>query len=615
MKAFFSAVLFILVTGLALARTNPVFELKQGFKESTLDGYALVFNTQKPITADSILKSKDSIFRFTTSTPTFVANQEYHWLKLEFQSFINQQLILELQQVFVDSVEFWAYEGDSLIASYASSWLLTFQEKAIASRYHAFGFGVKQQKHYTLLIRCRNNKIHFSTRAFLVLFAEKQHQYNNDSVLFYDAFFNGSTLLISLLSLLFFFYSGRKIYFYYWAYVFLLDFYLFSSSGYLNEFFNPKTSFFASINCYLVLLTGTIMFHELYIYDFLKIKFLKKKFLQIIHYVFVGICLLQILFVAFLPVHPVPFWLIYFYFAFNVLLFLWMGISRKQIEAYLYLAASGPMFIAFLLVALSSLSIIPIFSFLYYYSNMALVLESFGLGFALIYVFNKEKEKIQAELEKNRLETTHKILLAQEEERQKLALDLHDDLGGSLSVLNRELDELNQENNNILNKPLQLVNKIVIDLRTISHHLMPSSFEEKGLRRVVEESIEMANRQSKTSFIFLCNGQEKKLAMEAEVNIYRIVKELLNNTLKHAEAKNVVLQMIYFPELLYISVEDDGKGFDFSATESWGIGIKNINLRASYLKANLNIESSPGRTLISLEIPYNADPNKDSVSG
>lgn len=615
MKAFFSAVLFILVTGLALAHTNPVFELKQGFKESTLDGYALVFNTHKPISVDSILKSKDSVFRFTTSTPTFAANQEYHWLKLEFQSFINQQLILELQQVFADSVEFWAYEGDSLIASYASSWLLTFQEKAIASRYHAFGFGVKQQKHYTLLIRCRNNKIHFSTRAFLVLFAEKQHQYNNDSVLFYDAFFNGSTLLISLLSLLFFFYSGRKIYFYYWAYVFLLDFYLFSSSGYLNEFFNPKTSFFASINCYLVLLTGTIMFHELYIYDFLKIKFLKKKFLQIIHYVFVGICLLQILFVAFLPVHPIPFWLIYFYFAFNVLLFLWTGISRKQIEAYLYLAASGPMFIAFLLVALSSLSIIPIFSFLYYYSNMALVLESFGLGFALIYVFNKEKEKIQAELEKNRLETTHKILLAQEEERQKLALDLHDDLGGSLSVLNRELDELNQENNNILNKPLQLVNKIVIDLRTISHHLMPSSFEEKGLRRVVEESIEMANRQSKTSFIFLCNGQEKKLAMEAEVNIYRIVKELLNNTLKHAEAKNVVLQMIYFPELLYISVEDDGKGFDFSATESWGIGIKNINLRASYLKANLNIESSPGRTLISLEIPYNADPNKDSVSG
>jgi signal transduction histidine kinase len=615
LKAFFSAVLFILITGFALARTNPVFELKPGFKKSTLAGYALVFNTPKPLTADSVFKIKGPSFRFTTSTPTFAANQEYHWLKLEFQSFISQQLILELQQVFVDSVEFWAYEEDSLIASHASSWLLTFQEKPIASRYHAFGFGVKQQKHYTLLIRCRNNKIHFSTRAFLVLFAEKQHQYNNDSVLFYDAFFNGSTLLISLLSLFFFFYSGRKIYLYYWAYVFLLDFYLFSSSGYLNEFFNPKTSFFASINCYLVLLTGTIMFHELYIYDFLKIKFLKKKFLQIIHYVFVGICLLQMLFVAFLPVHPVPFWLIYFYFAFNVLLFLWMGISRKQLEAYLYLAASGPMFIAFLLVALSSLSIIPIYSFLYYYSNMALVLESFGLGFALIYVFNKEKEKILAELEKNRIETTQRILLAQEEERQRLALDLHDDLGGSLSVLNREIDELNNQNRNILQKPLQLISKIVNDLRTISHHLMPSSFEEKGLRRVVEESIEMVNRQAKTAFIFVVSGDEKRLTTEAEVHIYRIIKELLNNTLKHANANTAVLQMIYLPDLLYISIEDNGKGFDFEKKESWGIGLKNINLRAGYLKANLSVESEPGRTLISLEIPYNAETNKDSVSG
>ncbi len=614
MKTLLSAIFFTAGLGIAIAQKKPVFELNKGFKESTLEGYALVYDTPVPISADSIFRVKDVIFKATDPILVFQANDDYHWLKLEFQSAISQRLILEFQQVYVDDLEFSAYEGDSLVARNNSSWQLSFQKKDIPSRYHAFAFTVKPQKHYTILILCRNNKVHFSTRAFLVLSAERQHPYANDLVLFYDSFFNGSTLLISLLSLFFFFYTRRRIYLYYWAYVFFLVLYLFSSSGYLNQFFNPRTSFPATINCYLMLLTGTILFHELYIYEFLKIKFLKKLYLKLIHYLFVGICLLQIVLVTFLPESPIPSGLIYLYFSFNVLLFVSLGISKKQIENYLYLAASGPMFVAFFLVALSSLGIIPIYSFLYYHSNIALVLECIGLGFALIYVFNKEKEKIQAELEKNRVETTRKILLAQEEERQRLALDLHDDLGGSLSVLTRQIDELNEQNQHILQSPLQLLNKIVVDLRTVSHHLMPSSFAEKGLKRVVEESIEMANRQAKTAFMFVESGDEKRLMIEAEVHIYRIIKELLNNILKHADADKAVLQMIYLPDLLYISIEDNGRGFDFSDKESWGIGLKNINLRTSYLKALLSIESSPGRTLICLEIPYNADTNKDFVS-
>lgn len=132
-------------------------------------------------------------------------------------------------------------------------------------------------------------------------------------------------------------------------------------------------------------------------------------------------------------------------------------------------------------------------------------------------------------------------MLAQEEECQKLALDLHDDLGGSLSVLNRELDDFNQKNAQILTKSVNLTQKIVADLRTISHHLMPSSFEEKGLMKVVQESIEMANRQTKVHFTFVCNGNKRWLNLETEINIYRIIKELISNVLKHSEAKQAVV--------------------------------------------------------------------------
>jgi len=591
------------------AQNAPIFELKEGFKSNSLEGYVSRFDAENSSSIKQIFKEKG--FVLSKEIPQFRADKKNHWLRIHLKSAKSQKLILEYQQIFIDELEFYLFENDSLKQKNSSSWEIDFSEKAFPSRYHAFEFGVESYKNYTLLLRCQNSKINFSNRAFLRLFDKKIYEKEEDFYLFHVSLSIGCLLLVALFSLGFFVYSRKNIYVYYFDYLISIAVYILVVNGVFNQYFNPKNSFFAQPDFGSVLVIFNLVFHILYVYEFFKIKQFQSKYLNFAFIFFVLLNFIQIFIILIFPQKTFPFAYIYLSFIAVILTSIFMSIRQKRKEPYLYLLASGPAFLTFIFVILGAIGLTKISTVFFYYSHVTFALEGLGLGLALLYQFHRERKEIEAELEKNRIETTQKILLAQEEERRKLALDLHDDLGGSLSVLNRELDELNEKNAQILTKSVNLTQKIVADLRTVSHHLMPSSFEEKGLVKVVEESIEMANRQSKVYFIFVCNGEEKRQNLDTEINIYRIIKELINNVLKHSEAKQAVVQLIFFDEFLYVSVEDDGKGFDFSSQQSWGIGLNNINLRSQYLKAKLTTESSPSGTLISLEIPYNVYENQN----
>ncbi len=605
MKAF-RVIILLLIHHLVLAQNAPVFELKEGFVSSDLVGYVSKYDSEKKDTIQNVFRLKD--FKLSANVPSFNADFQYHWLKFKVNSTEKKQLIVEYQQIFIDEISFYLFENDSLIQQKTSSWKLNFSDKPVSSRYHAFEFEVEKNKSYTVFLQCHNSEIKYSNRAFIKIFDKKSYEKESDFYLLQICLSVGSLIFVTILSLGFFGYSRKRVYIFYALYIVSISLYILVVNGVFNQFFNAKSSFFTKPEFGSILVVFNLAFHCLYVYEFFKIK---HKIFTATFIIFLLLSLIQALLFALKPQTHIPFTYIYLYFALLIISTLVLHFKTQKKAVFLYLVASGPVFITFIFVILGAIGLTKINTFFYYYAHIPLMLEGIGLGLALLYQFNDERKKIEAELEKNRIETTQKILLAQEEERQKLALDLHDDLGGSLSVLNRELDEFNERNANILTKSLNLTKKIVQDLRTISHHLMPSSFEEKGLINVVNESIEMANRQSKIYFVFMYNGDERRLSLDTEINIYRIIKELINNVLKHSEASQSVVQMIYFEEFLYISIEDDGKGFDFSNHENWGIGLNNINLRSQYLKAKLTTESSSTGTLISIEIPYNAYENKN----
>ena len=173
------------------------------------------------------------------------------------------------------------------------------------------------------------------------------------------------------------------------------------------------------------------------------------------------------------------------------------------------------------------------------------------------------------------------IIETQENERQRIAQDLHDDLGATLAMLN---SKGKKENFSIENQ--NLIEKAIKDLRSISRNLLPSDFEAFGLIASVEKYLKSLNEQQKVKFTFINFGERVPLKHDTELNIYRIITELSNNVMKHSKAQNATVQLIYHPNHLFVSVEDDGKGLEISK-DNLGIGLKNVISRIEYLQAKV----------------------------
>lgn len=235
-----------------------------------------------------------------------------------------------------------------------------------------------------------------------------------------------------------------------------------------------------------------------------------------------------------------------------------------------------------------------------------------GILVLLLYASHLRKREAEADLllTRERKDANARIIQTQESERQRIAADLHDDLGGTLATLRRRLDDIrllttDRAVQHAFNEAEPLIQKSSDDLRRISHNLMPPEFERIGLRHTLEQLVRSQPLRP-TQFTFSASGVEQKLPLDVELNAYRIVSELIQNINKHACARRAAVQLLYQDAQLTITVEDDGLGNRtlVSAGESAGIGLKNSSLRAEYIGATLWRDVSEAGTLVVLDIPY-----------
>ncbi len=195
-------------------------------------------------------------------------------------------------------------------------------------------------------------------------------------------------------------------------------------------------------------------------------------------------------------------------------------------------------------------------------------------------------------------EAQRAIIQTQESERKHIAQDLHDDLGATLSTLkgrNRQ-EHFSAETQTLLNKA-------IADLRAISRRLLPVDFEMLGFIPSIEKYISDINQQQSLKVTFIVFGKIVTLNQEKELNIYRIITELVNNSTKYSNGQNATVQLIYHQDYLFVSIEDDGI-VENKTNNNPGIGLKNINSRLDYLNAN-PIEIGGHRSYSYIfEIPY-----------
>jgi two-component system, NarL family, sensor kinase len=198
-----------------------------------------------------------------------------------------------------------------------------------------------------------------------------------------------------------------------------------------------------------------------------------------------------------------------------------------------------------------------------------------------------------------RLLATQQLLRGQEEERNRFAKDLHDGLGGMLSGIKLQLGAMkgnlimSEDQAKVFGTALDRLDESIREMRRVAHNLMPEALLRLGLRQAVADYCDTMANMANVRINAELHGLENRMEESREVVVYRVVQELINNAIKHSGATEILVQLIRRDDLLSITVEDNGRGFDPSA-EPAGSGLRNIRSRLEYLNGHMDIQSTPG---------------------
>ena len=226
----------------------------------------------------------------------------------------------------------------------------------------------------------------------------------------------------------------------------------------------------------------------------------------------------------------------------------------------------------------------------------------------------KQRDELQQqqirELEKDKqLVAVDAMLQGQEEERSRLAKDLHDGLGGLLSGVKFSLSNMKDnliitpDNMTVFERSLDMLDTSIKELRRVAHNMMPELLTKFGLDEALKEYCNTINTTNLLSVKYQSVGMDARIEKSSEIIIYRIIQELLNNIMKHAAATETIVQLIKEEGRLSVIVEDNGQGFDNNLQKNnKGAGLTSIQSRVDYLKGQLEIHSEKGKgTLVNIE--------------
>lgn len=196
-------------------------------------------------------------------------------------------------------------------------------------------------------------------------------------------------------------------------------------------------------------------------------------------------------------------------------------------------------------------------------------------------------------------------LLSQEKERDRIARDLHDDVGGILSAMNLNLQLIDKFGNSPekikegLEQTSEMLEEAIKSVRRISQDLLPVTLDKFGISSAIKELCKRANHPDILDVTFMEEGTPFRFEKAKEKEFYRIVQELLNNALKHSNAKRIEIQLHWEPREIRLVVKDDGQGFEIKSNgkhiKDQSLGLGNIETRANVLNADLNIISGKGK--------------------
>jgi two-component system, NarL family, sensor kinase len=224
---------------------------------------------------------------------------------------------------------------------------------------------------------------------------------------------------------------------------------------------------------------------------------------------------------------------------------------------------------------------------------------------------NLQQQKISELETQHQLTATEAVLKGEEQERTRLAKDLHDGLGGMLSGIKYSFNTMKgnmimtPDNAQAFERSMDMLDSSIKEMRRVAHNMMPEALVKFGLNTALKDFCNEIQQSGALHISYQSIGLENEIIDQTvAITVYRIVQELINNTMKHAVAKNAIVQVTKSDGQLSVTVEDDGKGFDTAIINNpIGMGWSNITNRVEFLKGKLDVNSQSGKgTSVHIEI-------------
>lgn len=237
------------------------------------------------------------------------------------------------------------------------------------------------------------------------------------------------------------------------------------------------------------------------------------------------------------------------------------------------------------------------------------------IGFMVLYQkrlhqHQENLQKLQATRHQQLLEAT---MQAQEEERRRVARDLHDEIGTMLSLVKLNLYQLapvmegaNDELRAVEGNIKQLLDEVIGSVRRISQDLMPVVLEKMGLQQALEALRRSVPETSGVQVTLICDDKSRRLEPKLELMLFRIVQELLNNSLKHAQANAISIKLQLTEKEATVHYADNGVGFDYLEVQQkgQGMGVVTLQSRVDLLRGKIEIRSLAGvGTQVEVKVP------------
>jgi signal transduction histidine kinase len=246
--------------------------------------------------------------------------------------------------------------------------------------------------------------------------------------------------------------------------------------------------------------------------------------------------------------------------------------------------------------------------------SVFILLIAFVLFFVIAYYkrqlfFSRQQEKLKVSFQQELLRTQLEI---QEQTLKTISQEIHDNIGQVLSLAKLNLNTMDITEQDELKEKIkdskQLVSKAIQDLRDLSKSMNTDNIEAIGLLRAIEYEMEMIRKTGYSTELNV-DGKTIRLEPQKELILFRIIQEVLNNIIKHAEANKILVTVKYEEKEIRLHVKDNGKGFDLTPlheenNSGSGLGIRNMHNRAKLIGADFKMTSSTGSgTEVCLTVP------------